>query len=183
MLYCKITTNHWYFYTYRREHFEFGNWQIMNALFSFRKGWFVYTPLALLGFIGCFFVWRTKELRFYLLPLVLYFLTTLYVVFCWWQWYYGGSFGCRVLVQSLSLFALPIAAVVEAILSSKKVFRNLFTVVIIFFVLLNIFQTAQYAKGIIHWQKMNREYYWKVFGKWNVSEEDKNLLLQTEELR
>lgn len=183
MLYWKITTNHWYFYTYRREHFEFGNWQIMNALFSFRKGWFVYTPLALLGFVGCCFLWRKAELRFYLLPLALYFSITLYVVFCWWQWYYGGSFGCRVLVQSLALLALPIAAVVEAILSSKKVFQNVFTVVILVFVLLNIFQTAQYAKGIIHWQKMNREYYWKVFGKWNVSEEDKKLLLQTEELR
>lgn len=118
MLYWKTTTNHWYFYTYRKEHFDFSNWQIVNGLFSFRKGWFVYTPLALLGFIGTYFVLEKKEFRFYLLPITLYFLSTLYFVFCWWQWYYGGSFGCRVLVQSLALLALPMAAVVEFILSS-----------------------------------------------------------------
>ncbi|MFN8321291.1 MAG: hypothetical protein U0T74_01415 [Chitinophagales bacterium] len=182
MLYWKITTNHWYFYTYRKEHFDFNNWQIVNGLFSFRKGWFVYTPLALLGFIGIYFVWKKKELRFYILPITLYFLLTLYFVFCWWQWYYGGSFGCRVLVQSLALLALPMAALVEFVISSGWRTRIVSAIVVLFFVGLNIFQTAQYAKGVIHWQKMNRDYYWKVFGKWSVSDDDKKLLLQTEEL-
>lgn len=182
MLYWKISTGHWYLHTYKYEYFDFGNWQIVNGLFSYRKGWFVYTPLALLGFIGVVFLWNNKQLRFYLFPYLLYYAATLYITFCWWQWYYGGSFGCRVMVQSYALMSLPIGALVQKILGLKKIWAVLLFVVIAVLAAFNIFQTAQYANGIIHWQKMNKEYYWQVFGKWQVSEQDKRLLNSTPEL-
>jgi hypothetical protein len=181
MAYWKVSTGHWYIYTYKREHFNFGNWQLLNGLFSFRKGWFIYTPLAITGFIGAGVIYRRNQLRFYLLPFALYFALTLYVVFCWWQWFYGGSFGCRALIESLAVLALPMAAFVNAVLNSKQALRIGIVLILAFFVLLNQFQTVQYAKGIIHWQKMNREYYWRVFGKLQVNDADKELLKQTEE--
>jgi hypothetical protein len=33
------------------------------------------------------------------------------------------------------------------------------------FVVLNIFQTYQYSMGLIHWSRMSKEFYWRVFGK------------------
>lgn len=181
-IYWKISTGHWFFYTYKNEHFNFSNCQIVNGLFSYRKGWFVYTPLALLGFLGAFLLCKNEKLKFYLLPFLIYFSVTLYVVFCWWQWYYGGSFGCRVMIESLALLALPMAALVEFILQQNQLVRNFSFGAIALLISLNLFQTAQYSKGIIHWQKMNEEYYWRTFGKWNVSAQDKVLLNQTEEL-
>ena len=181
LAYWKLSTNHWYIYTYKREHFNFDNWQIINGLFSYRKGWFLYTPLAITGFIGAAFICRSATLRFYLLPFALYFAATLYIVFCWWQWFYGGSFGCRVLIESLAVLALPMAAFVNWVLSLKTAARTGIFIILGFFVLLNQFQTVQYAKGIIHWQKMNREYYWRVFGKLNATEGDKELLNNTQE--
>lgn len=181
LAYWKLSTNHWYIYTYKREHFNFDNWQIVNGLFSYRKGWFVYTPLAITGFIGAACIYRSAALRFYLLPFALYFIATLYVVFCWWQWFYGGSFGCRVLIESLAVLALPMAAFVNWVLNLKTAARTTTLVILGLFVLLNQFQTVQYAKGVIHWQKMNREYYWRVFGKLKATEADKELLKQTEE--
>jgi hypothetical protein len=183
LLYWKYTTDHWYFYTYKREYFDFCNWQIVNGLFSFRKGWLIYTPLALLGFAGCFPLWKKKHLRIYLTSFVIYFTLTLYITFCWWQWYYGGSFGSRVMVESYALLALPIGALFEDIFAAKKSIKVVTLFLTGLLILLNLYQTAQYAKGVIHWQKMNREYYWRIFGKWNVSNEDKRLLLKTEEIK
>lgn len=182
MFYWKISTGHWYLHTYKYEYFDFGNWQIVNGLFSYRKGWFVYTPLALLGFIGAYFIWQQKNLRFYLPAFVVYYVATLYIVFCWWQWYYGGSFGCRVMVQSYAIMALPIAALIYYLLSTKTIWRALSFSIIAILIVFNVFQTMQYAKGVIHWQKMNKEYYWRTFGKWNVSEQDKLLLNNTPEI-
>lgn len=182
LLYWKFTTGHWFFYTYKREHFIFNDWQILNGLFSFRKGWFVYTPLAFAGFIGCYSLWKRPDLRFYLVPFSIYFVIMLYITFCWWQWYYGGSFGCRVLVESYTLLALPLCALIEDVTKRKRWIALIAGLIFTSLIFLNVFQTAQYAKGIIHWQKMNKEYYWRVFGKWNIDETDKELLLKTEEI-
>ncbi|MCX6199131.1 MAG: hypothetical protein NTY88_07900, partial [Bacteroidetes bacterium] len=148
LVYWKLSTGDWFFYTYKNEHFNFGNWQIVNGLFSYRKGWFVYTPLALLGFLGALLLRKNQKLKFYLLPFLIYFLVTLYVVFCWWQWYYGGSFGCRVMIESLALLALPMAALVEFILQQNQLVRNFSFAAIALLISLNLFQTAQYARGI-----------------------------------
>ena len=37
----------------------------------------------------------------------------LYGIFCWYQWWYGGGFGSRPLVDTLPLLALPIAVLAE----------------------------------------------------------------------
>jgi hypothetical protein len=182
MLYWQLTTGHWYFYTYRREYFDFANSQIVNGLFSYRKGWLLYTPLALLGFAGLLPMWRNERLRFAVVPVTAYFIITVYVVFSWWQWYYGGSFGCRVMVESLVVLAVPLGAFVNWAQQQRLVVKMLLGGMIVAGVFLNLFQTVQYGKGIIHWQKMNKEYYWRVFGRLQVSEEDKKLLMQTEEL-
>lgn len=182
MLYWQLTTGHWYFYTYRREYFDFANSQIVNGLFSYRKGWLLYTPLAVLGFAGLLPMWRNERLRFAVVPVIAYFLITVYVVFSWWQWYYGGSFGCRVMVESLVVLAVPLGALINWAQQQAIVVKTLLGAMIIAGVFLNLFQTVQYGKGIIHWQKMNKDYYWRVFGRMQVTNEDKMLLEQTEEL-
>lgn len=182
LIYWHQATGHWLFYTYRREYFDFANSHIIDGLFSYRKGWFVYTPLALLGFAGMVALWYNKQMRFYLLPVLLYFCVTIYIVFSWWQWYYGGSFGCRVMVESLAILAIPIAALLSWVNNKKTWQKVAFGAVISLGILLNLFQTYQYGKGIIHWQKMSKEYYWRVFGKLSVTDADRDLLNNTEEL-
>ncbi len=87
------------------------------------------------------------------------------------------------MVESYALLALPIGALFEDIFAAKKSIKAVTLFLTGLLILLNLYQTAQYAKGVIHWQKMNREYYWRIFGKWNVSNEDKRLLLKTEEIK
>ena len=44
------------------------------------------------------------------------------------------------------------------------------------FMLLNLFQSAQYVKGLIHYDSMTFEAYMAVFGKWNAPENYEELL-------
>ncbi|HRG89010.1 MAG TPA: hypothetical protein PLW44_08340, partial [Chitinophagales bacterium] len=111
-----------------------------------------------LGFAGLLPMWRNERLRFAVVPVIAYFLITVYVVFSWWQWYYGGSFGCRVMVESLVVLAVPLGALINWAQQQAIVVKILLGAMIVAGVFLNLFQTVQYGKGIIHWQKMSKEY-------------------------
>jgi len=176
LLYWKITTGYWLYYSYEEEGFNFSDWHILDGLFGYRKGWFIYTPFALLGFLGLAVLWFTKAWRFYLLPFFIYFIPLLYLVFSWWLWWYGGGFGSRVMVESLSVLAFPMAALIERLIRSHISLKLLFSLILLAGISLNLFQSWQYNKGIIHWDSMNKAYYWRVFGKTNITDKDVRLL-------
>lgn len=166
MIYWKTTTGDWIYYSYQGEGFNFKHPNILNGLFSYRKGWFVYTPLALLGFAGMYYIIRDKQTRFYSWPFFIYYILTIYLVFSWENWYYGGGFGSRVMVQSYPLLALPIGVLLGKIYTETVSCRKCYlTLVIVLGIGLNMFQSYQYHKAIIHWDSMNKAMYWQRFLK------------------
>ncbi|HXP51915.1 MAG TPA: hypothetical protein VN922_18310, partial [Bacteroidia bacterium] len=92
-------TGHWYIWGYGGESFDFSKPHFMDVLFSYRKGWFLYTPLMIFILIGSVFMLARKRNYYLLAILVLFFASTTYVFSSWWQWWYGGSFGMRVFVD------------------------------------------------------------------------------------
>ena len=45
MLYWKHIMGTFFFYSYDQEGFFFGNSHVLDGLLSYRKGWFIYTPI------------------------------------------------------------------------------------------------------------------------------------------
>ena len=80
------------------------------------------------------------------------------------------------MIESLVILALPLAALTERILRSGYLLKSVFILILVTGISLNLFQSWQYNKAIIHWDSMNKKYYWKVFGKTKISDEDLNLL-------
>ena len=178
LAYWKYSSGSWIFYSYGDEGFVFSDPYIWQGLFSYQKGWFVYTPLAILGFVGVYLMMKQKEMFFYAVPTLAYYFSSIYVLFSWWMWYYGGSFGCRVLIQSYAILALPMGYFLQKTWSAgKKWLRTALAVIVIAGICLNIFQTYQYHKAIIHWSCMSKDYYWKVFLKLKYDPEATPLLL------
>ncbi len=175
-IYWKHATGSWIYYSYGKEKFDFLHPHIIDGLFSYKKGWFVYTPLALLGFIGFYFSMKGNKLNFFKIPFVFYFLSSIYVLFSWEEWWYGGSFGCRALIQSYALLAIYISYVTHFVLSKQKIIRYSYMVCLALLIVLNCFQSWQASVQIIHWDSMNEKYYWRVFLKSSVTEDDKKLL-------
>jgi len=163
LIFWKVNTGHWLFYSYNNEGFFFANPQILDGLFSYRKGWFVYTPLMALAVIGLWPLWKTH--RGLALPMIIFLIFNVYLIFSWWSWWYGGSFGARPLVDSYGLMAIPLAVLLGRAFRRSKVVFILLMVLSLLLVKLNVFQTYQYKNGSLHYDSMSKAAYWHMFGR------------------
>lgn len=109
LLYWHTATGHWFAYSYGDEPFYWLAPQLGNFLFSVRKGLFFWSPILLLALVGMIVAYRARGKLY--TGLVAFFLLIVYVSSAWWSWYYGGSFGQRVAVDFMCLFAIFIGAV------------------------------------------------------------------------
>ena len=165
LLYWKATTGFFIFYSYGEEGFDFLRPHVIDGLFGFRKGWFVYSPLVVFGFMGLVLVLRDRRMRGEAIPAAIYFTVAIWVAFSWYQWWYGGSFGCRALIGALPLLALPTAQLAQRIFRSHWIAIAAMLLVLYAGIRLNYFQMEQYMGTIIHWDSMTWDRYWEVFGE------------------
>ncbi len=131
-----------------------------GVLWSYRKGWFVYTPLMLSAIPGLFLLRRYVPRM--TVPLVACAVAIIYIAASYWAWWFGGSFGLRAFVELSSPLSLALAAFV-AWGSEETRRRRIINTVFAVLIGLNLFQTYQYVRGYIHWDGMTRETYWAVF--------------------
>lgn len=154
-----LQTGEFLIWSYPNEGFYFRNPEIVNVLFSYQKGLFIYTPVLLLSLLGLVILSGKKFFRFFFTFCFLVLL--IYITASWWNWYYGDGFGMRPFIDFYGVFAILIALFLNS-LPPKWVF-GFFKGVIIVLVFLNLFQTWQYLQGIIHPFDMDREKYSFVF--------------------
>jgi len=148
------------YFGYQNEGFYWNNPQILNFLFSFRKGWFVYTPIMLLLIPATVHLFKRNKFEFWWF---IAFLTVLVYVFSsWWNWFFGDSFGMRPMVDFTVVFVLVIALWIKDI---KEGIKSIALTFILLASMLNLVQNYQYAKGIIHPDSMSSDAYFYVFLK------------------
>lgn len=162
LLFNYIQTGELILYTYRNEGFHFLEPAIFSFLFSYRKGFFVYTPLMLLTFSGLVVLFRSSRYQFYWITGFLILL--IYMLSSWWNWFFGDSFGMRAMVDFYPLLAVLVALGCTSIwkIVGGKIFLILFLLMVI---PLNLIQVYQYQRGILHPDSMDKEKYWHVFLK------------------
>lgn len=163
LLFWKFNTGSWIFYSYGKEGFFFNNPQILRGLFSYRKGWLLYTPIMIFGLAGIYFL--RKRLPAFFLPTLVFVILNIYIIYSWWDFSYGGSFGSRPMIDSYSLMAISMAAMIDSIQKNRKIFGYLLKVLLSVLVLFSIFQTIQYKYQAIHFSEMSKASYWHTFGK------------------
>ena len=176
--YWKIHTGRFLFNSYGGnpgEGFEFFRPHILHVLFSFRKGWLIYTPVMIFALAGFIPIYKLNRGLF--TPLLLYFLFNLYIVSSWSAWWYAQSFGQRAMIPSYPVLALSLGYFLVWLFSQKRVVRAAGYGVLALLLLLNVFQTIQYSNGTLHGDRMTRKYYTATFGKLHASEADRELLL------
>ena len=183
MSYWKFTSGHWIYYSYKGEGFNFLHPKILKGLFSYQKGWFLYTPIAFVSMCGFYSLYHYDKR---LAPSILiFFFLMIWSVFSWYMWWYGGGFSCRALIETLAIAAMPLAALIKNILfiSKKHLIKHVYIAILVLFIFLNIFQSYQFIYEIISWDKMTRTSYWRVFGKLNVDiKEESKYLMNDREL-
>lgn len=163
LLYWKHIAGQWFYFSYGSdEKFFFNNPRIFKVLFSYRKGWFVYTPVMLFAIAGLFQLRKNYKQIF--LPVLIFLVVNIYIISAWWSWWYGGSFGMRAMIDSYGIMALPLSAITAYFLDKKRL-RIGYLVILLLLVFNNIFNTLQYSYGSIHWDSMSKKAYWNSFLK------------------
>jgi len=143
-------------------------------LFSYRKGWLLYTPMMVFPLIGFYFVFKNNKQIFY--ASIIYFLISFYTISSWTEWWYGGGFSIRPLIATYPVLAICLGYFLQFV-SERNLFVKLpFAILAMFFLFLNQFQWWQYNHYILDPYRTTKAYYWASFLKTNVSESDRDLL-------
>ncbi len=164
IFYWHSLTGKLFFNPYTNEGFFFGNPQFLNGLFSYRKGFFIYTPVMLLAILGMPFL--VKRLKDFSWAIPLFIILSMYVVFSWWCWWYGGSFGMRPMVDYYGIFAISLAVLFEKIWQFRKKMNIVVLGLVCFFVMQNYFFIEKYKRNSFHWDSTTKESFWHSF--WHV---------------
>jgi len=178
LIYWKIHTGTFFFNSYGmapQVGLDLFSPHIGDFLFSFRKGWIIYTPMMIFAFAGFYFVYKNNRKIF--LPLLVYTLFNLYLISSWSTWWYAQSFSQRPMVPALAIMIIPLGYFLQWMLQRKILLKTFLSVIIAFLVFLNIFQIWQFHVGIIDGERMTKAYYQKIFLRTSVSDADKKLLL------
>jgi len=171
LIYWKIHSGSWLYYSYEKnEKLEWFAPYLWKVLFSYKKGWLVYAPIMFFILPGfCILGLKNRQVFW---PVFVFFIVNLLIVSSWPNWWYGGSFGQRALMESSVLLAFPLAASVRWILDRDWFLKGPVFFTIAFLIVLNLFQTWQYMNFILDPSRMTKKYYWTVFGKTNIRSTD-----------
>ena len=166
LLYWKHSTGEFLHYSYGDEGFFWLQPKMMDLLFSFRKGLFLYTPLALVACVG--FLWGRKHTAGWgwAGPLVLG--ITAYVMAAWWCWWYGGSLGQRAFIDVFPMLAVGLAAFFVRFVVDRQPSRRVWAGALIGLLCAwNGILTLQYQRGVLHHDAMTARAFLGTLGKLN----------------
>jgi hypothetical protein len=182
LIYWKYVSGHWLMYTYGEQSFDWLHPQILNGLFSFRKGWYLYTPIMFFASIGFYFLHKHHK---QLVPAMgVFMLLNIYVVFSWAIWWYATSLGQRAMVQSYAVMGFPLAAFINWVIFNNRFIKITSILVFIFCIYININLTWQAHKAIyFEGDNMTQRYFLRTVGRWNIKLNDLKLLDTEEEYK
>lgn len=175
LMFWKMQSGDWVFYSYNDERFFFGDSKFLQSLINYHNGLLPYSPILILAFLGLvplFFKQRNifNSIFFFLI-------INIYVLSSWWMWTYAGSLGARQYIQSFPLMAFPMASLFSYLIGhSGKYLKIISSSIIVFVVMylarLNMIMEAQFKDTIIHWSAMTKDAYWLVLGKPRLTGEE-----------
>lgn len=151
-LYWKAITGHYLFFTYAEKGatFYFAHPHILESLFSFRKGWLIFTPIMIFSLLGIGLM--RKRAPDWFIALVIYVAAMIYVQSSWWCWWFGGGFGLRPYISMYPLLAVALAYVFQYLRSLKSwIPFAMITSMVLILTAYQLFQTRQFTTKAIHY--------------------------------
>ena len=154
----QIHTGHWIVYSYGDEHFNFRDPHFLSILFSFNRGWFIYTPIAFVSLFG--FAGLLKENRKAGLWLLFFMILFIFVCSSWWMWYYASKCGQRIFIDILAVVAILLLFLFKSVQNRKKI-RRFLIIMLMILTGLTLIQSYQHYRWIFPSIDIN----WKIYRK------------------
>jgi hypothetical protein len=145
LLLYKLQTGYWLVYSYGDEGFNFADPHFFQILFSFNKGWFIYTPIALISLFGLIPLYRKSRFAFY--STLIFFVLFAYIASSWWVWHYTSNFGQRVFIDIYALVAILLGYFFQSVFR-LKLLRFITMTIVSLLLVLNCLQYYQHYNFI-----------------------------------
>jgi hypothetical protein len=99
-------------------HFNWTRPELINFLFSVRKGALFWTPLILLSLLG--YRKFVSQAGIYAVSVGVVLLLQVYVCASWYCWFFGGSYGSRPMVDVMPLIAFQLSIIASNLLEKRR---------------------------------------------------------------
>lgn len=174
LFYWKMAWGAWVFnaYTDASSSLDLFNPKFYYVLFGFRKGLFIYSPVMIFSIIGFYHLFKRYREAFFALLVV-----TIAHIYLIASFSSLVAYGWRAFIELYAVLAIPLASFIAAVYAKKLYIRIPVLALILFFTVLNMFQVWQFNNGVLDGYRMTKDYYWRVFFKTKVTEEDRKLML------
>jgi len=90
-------------------------------------------------------------------------LLSIFIISSWWDWWYGGSFGLRPLIDSYGIFAIGLATFLTWVLNAPRIKMIILLSLVFITAALSTWHYKRYYRGSIHWVAMTKEAYFDSF--------------------
>ncbi len=153
----------WFVYSYNNEGFNFLSPQLFNFIFSFKKGWLLWSPLLLFVLIFSLKSLFKESISLgltLLLPLSL----IIYVLSSWWCWTYGTGMGQRAMIDFYPFLIISFVYFLNKIHFHKLYYYFVAGV----FIILNLFQSFQIQNSIHRGGETTSIDYFNHFFEWKT---------------
>jgi len=155
-----LQTGQWIVYSYGDEHFNFFDPHFFSILFSYNRGWFIYTPIAFIALAGFPGLFKSDRQSFFWLSGFL--VVFIFIASSWWMWYYASKCGQRIFVDFLSLTGILLLFLFLS-LKKKRVLKTGVSILLFLLMVLNLVQFYQHSKWIFPAIDIDRKIYWSAF--------------------
>jgi hypothetical protein len=175
ILYWYASTGSIFFNSYNDpgSQLNLSNPRFLHVLFSYRKGWLLYSPIMILSIVGFIELYRQKKEIFWSIFVV--FFINLYLIASFTSL---NSYGYRAFIQSYAFMVIPLGYSFHYLARKLPLaVKIVFSLMLIVLAYVNYFQSYQILYNTLHGSRVTKEYYWAVFMKKFPSEDDKKLLL------
>lgn len=166
IIYWKIVGDHYFIPNLHLEEIILVDPHLTEFLFSYRKGWLLYTPFFLLLIPAFIVLFKKSKDLFYILATILF--VYIYVMSSWECWWYAASFSSRVMVDIYPILLIPIGFLLEE--NQSKIKKTVLWTFISLAGIVNLYQSYQFNIGILSPDRMTREHYFYILGKSNVKD-------------
>jgi hypothetical protein len=165
LIYWKVLGGSWFILNMHMEEVIIVDPHLFDFLFSYKKGWLLYTPIFLLLVPGFIQLYKQRKELFWGIFTSFVFCVW---IFCSWEcWWYAASFGSRAMVDLYPLLAVPVGFAI-VYLGRTRITAFLMMGFVFLTLGLSVFQSEQFTLGYLHTDRMTREHYWYIFGKLDI---------------
>lgn len=152
-----LQTGDFFVVSYEGETFNFSKPEIVNVLFSYRKGLFIYVPILLASIV---FIVVSKKFWFKKVIFFITFSVFIYITASWWCWWYGGGLSIRPVIDFLPIFIIAAMFLYSKLsVVTKKVVLILCLPFLFFGQLL----AYQYSNLLVDSSDMSKDKFWDIF--------------------